>query len=72
MTHIWLLRHAEAEGNVYRRNHGHYDSLLTPLGLQQVAALDQGAPGATHVPCLCSHRWQVGAVECVEPVFQDM
>lgn len=38
----------------------------------QVAALAQGAPGATHAPPLRSHRWQVGAVECVEPVFQDM
>lgn len=39
---------------------------------QQVAALDQGVPGATHAPRLCSHRWQMGAVERVEPVFQDM
>ena len=39
---------------------------------QQVAALDQGVPGATHAPRLCSYRWQVGAMERVEPVFQDM
>ena len=41
MTEIYLIRHAEAEGNVYRRIHGHYDGLLTPMGLQQVAALEQ-------------------------------
>ncbi len=41
MTEIYLIRHAEAEGNVYRRNHGQYDSLLTPMGLQQVAALEK-------------------------------
>ncbi len=39
MTEIYLIRHAEAEGNVYRRNHGQYDSLLTPMGLQQRDAL---------------------------------
>ncbi len=29
MTTLYLVRHAEAEGNVYRRCHGQYDSLLT-------------------------------------------
>lgn len=29
-----------------------------------MAALDQGAPGATHAR-LCSHRWQVGARNAV-------
>ena len=41
MTKIYLIRHAEAEGNLYRRIHGHYDSLLTPRGLEQVKALDK-------------------------------
>lgn len=36
MTTIYLIRHAEAEGNVYRRCHGQYDSLLTPRGLKQL------------------------------------
>jgi len=39
MTTIYLIRHAEAEGNLYRRIHGHYDSLLTQTGLKQAAAL---------------------------------
>ena len=39
MTKIYLVRHAEAEGNVYRRIHGQYDSRITPNGLRQVAAL---------------------------------
>lgn len=39
MTKVYLVRHAEAEGNAYRRIHGQYDSLLTEFGLQQVAAL---------------------------------
>ena len=39
MTQIYLVRHAEAEGNLYRRIHGHYDSLITDLGYRQIAAL---------------------------------
>ena len=35
MTTLYLIRHAEAEGNVYRRCHGQYNSLLTPRGLKQ-------------------------------------
>ena len=39
MTEIYLIRHAEAEGNIFRRIHGHYNSLLTPRGFRQAAAL---------------------------------
>lgn len=39
MTTIYFIRHAEAEGNLYRRIHGQYDSLLTPNGWQQIRAL---------------------------------
>ena len=39
MTTIYLIRHAEAEGNVCRRAHGQYDSLVTPNGGRQLAAL---------------------------------
>lgn len=38
-TQIYLVRHAQAEGNFYRRAHGSYDSLITPLGYAQIAAL---------------------------------
>ena len=41
MTEIYLIRHAEAEGNLYRRTHGQYDSLLTPMGLRQRDALEK-------------------------------
>lgn len=41
MTTIYLVRHAEAEGNAYRRIHGQYDSLVTPNGLRQIAALEK-------------------------------
>lgn len=36
MTEIYLIRHAEAEGNVFRRFQGQYESLLTPRGHRQV------------------------------------
>lgn len=39
MTEIYIIRHAEAEGNIGRRIHGHYNTLITSNGLKQVAAL---------------------------------
>ena len=39
MTKIYLIRHAEAEGNIFRRMHGWYDSSVTPNGLRQIEAL---------------------------------
>ena len=41
MTTIYLIRHAEAEGNLYRRIHGQYDSLVTDNGYSQIAALER-------------------------------
>ena len=39
MTTIYLIRHAEAEGNLYRRIHGDYNSLVTENGRVQIEAL---------------------------------
>ena len=39
MTRIYLIRHAEAEGNLYRLSHGQYNSTVTPRGYRQHAAL---------------------------------
>ena len=39
MTKLYLIRHAEAEGNLYRLAHGHYNSTITPRGYRQLAAL---------------------------------
>ncbi len=38
MTTLYLIRHAEAEGNAYRRIDGWYNSLITPNGLLQIEA----------------------------------
>lgn len=45
MTTIYLIRHAEAEGNLYRRAHGQYDSNVTPLGRRQIALLAERLRG---------------------------
>jgi probable phosphoglycerate mutase len=39
MTRIYLIRHAEAEGNLYRRIHGWYDGAVTAMGFKQIEAL---------------------------------
>lgn len=39
MTTIYLIRHAEAEGNYFRRIQGHYDGGVTPRGRLQIEAL---------------------------------
>ena len=39
MTKIYLIRHGEAEGNIYRRANGHYDGRITAKGLRQIDAL---------------------------------
>ncbi len=39
MTELFLIRHAEAEGNLYRRIHGQYNSLITERGAEQIKAL---------------------------------
>lgn len=39
MTRVFLIRHAEAEGNLYRRVHGWYNSTITDMGYRQIAAL---------------------------------
>jgi len=41
MTRLYIIRHAEAEGNLYRRIHGWYDSDVTGTGYQQIAALER-------------------------------
>ena len=41
MTNIYLIRHAEAEGNLYRIAQGHVDGRLTTRGWEQVKALSR-------------------------------
>lgn len=39
MTEIYLIRHAQAEGNLYRMMQGQWDGGVTPLGLRQIDCL---------------------------------
>ncbi len=41
MTKIYLIRHAEAEGNLYRRIQGHYNAGITQKGYNQIALLSE-------------------------------
>lgn len=41
MTRIYLIRHAQSEGNLYRRILGWYDGHVTALGREQIAALKE-------------------------------
>ena len=72
MTTIYLIRHAEAEGNLYRRIHGWYDALVTENGWKQIKALEARFSGvpvdavwssdlyrtrATARPSMCPRDW---------------
>ena len=39
MTEIYLIRHTQAEGNLYRVMQGHWDGGVTELGLRQIDLL---------------------------------
>jgi len=39
LTKIFLIRHAEAEGNIFRRAHGHYDGQIIGRGYAQIERL---------------------------------
>ena len=41
MTRVYFIRHAEAEGNLYRRMQGHYDGHLTDNGRRQLEFLEK-------------------------------
>ena len=53
LTTIYLVRHAEAEGNLYRRIHGWYDALITENGFAQLKALEQRFAGV-HIDAVYS------------------
>ena len=41
MTEIYIIRHAQAEGNLYRMMQGNWDGDVTPFGLRQIDALTE-------------------------------
>jgi len=41
LTEIYLIRHAEAEGNIYRRAHGHFNGRITRRGAAQAEILSR-------------------------------
>ena len=45
MTKVYIIRHAEAEGNIYRRMCGQYNGKLTKLGVKQLDSLEKRFEG---------------------------
>ena len=45
MTTIYLIRHAQAEGNLYRRCHSWHNGLITTMGRTQIEALERRFDG---------------------------
>ena len=39
MTELYLIRHTQAEGNLYRMMQGHWDGNVTALGWREIEAL---------------------------------
>lgn len=69
MTRIYLIRHAEAEGNLYRRIQGHYNSLVTERGRRQIEDLKKRFE-STHIDAVYSSdliRTQVTASAIFKP-----
>lgn len=54
MTNIYLIRHAEAEGNIYRRAHGWYDGRISAKGRRQIDALAERFRGVHLDALYCS------------------
>lgn len=42
MTTLYLIRHTQAEGNLYRAMQGQWDGDITPIGLKQIEKLSEG------------------------------
>ena len=53
MTTIYLIRHAQAEGNLYRRCHSWHNGLITMKGRAQIEALERRFEGV-HVDAVYS------------------
>lgn len=45
MTEIYLIRHTEAEGNLYKMMQGHWDGGVTAMGFEEIEALAQRMKG---------------------------
>ena len=68
MTTIYLIRHAQAEGNLYRRCHSWHNGLITVKGLTQVEALARRFDGvhfdAVYSSDLYRTMTTAGAIYC--------
>ena len=72
MTEIYLIRHTEAEGNLYRAMQGHWDGDVTALGLREIDALAERFRGvkidALYSSDLTRARLTAGAISRTHPL----
>ena len=57
---LYLIRHAEADGNLYRVAQGQDDSSVTDRGLRQIAALERRFEGV--VFCGSTPHWRAYSI----------
>ncbi len=66
MTEIYVIRHAQSEGNLFRMMQGQWDGAVTELGARQIAALAErfrNVPiDALYSSDLCRTRLTAGAI----------
>ena len=41
MTRVYLIRHAQSEGNLFARSQGCYNAPVSPRGMEQIAVLEK-------------------------------
>lgn len=58
MTRLYLIRHAQAEGNLYRRAQGQYNSHITAMGERQIKALQARFAGIHIDACYASDLYR--------------
>lgn len=66
--YLYLVRHAQSQGNVLRTFHGHTDYPLTPLGREQARRVGEKLRAAAFSRCAASdlaRAWET-ALSCVE------
>ena len=72
MTTIYLIRHAEAEGNLYRRIHGRYNALVTETGFKQIACLEARKHYAWYlkgIPYAGYYREKISHISSFEDIY---
>lgn len=72
MTEIYLIRHTQAEGNIYRIMQGHWDGDVTPLGLKEIDALAERFKGQELQAVYSSDLYRAYLTACALTKYNDL